>query len=99
VQDNVALLRAIPAFVEQGVPLLVGTSRKSIIGTLAGGAQRPPLGPVDRFEGSLAAAVWSMACGAAMVRVHDVAATVMAASLLGDVAVTSPFDDGSGSVE
>jgi dihydropteroate synthase len=43
-----------------------------------------PLGPEERFEGSLATAVWSMACGAAMVRVHDVGATSMAAALLGD---------------
>ncbi len=97
VADNVALLRALPRLVDSGVPVLVGTSRKSIIGVLANGGIRPSLGTNDRFEGSLAAAVWSMACGAAMVRVHDVAATVMGASLLGDVAA-SGFAGSIGSV-
>jgi len=39
--------------------------------------------PEDRLEGSLATAVWAMTRGAAMVRVHDVAATVQAATLVG----------------
>jgi dihydropteroate synthase len=73
--------------------VLVGTSRKSFIGHLgAGGSpdgrvgEIPPLGSYDRLEGSLASAVWAMACGAAVVRVHDVAATVQAARLFGEVA-------------
>lgn len=98
VQDNVALLKALPVLVDQGLPVLVGTSRKSIIGVLANGDRRLPLGPEDRFEGSLAAAVWSMACGAAMVRVHDVAATVMATALLGDVTPPDLVIASSGSV-
>jgi len=56
----------------------VGTSRKSFLGALAGGA-----GPDDRLEGSVATATLALAAGAAMVRVHDVAATVTAARLLG----------------
>ena len=43
-------------------------------------------GAGERLEGSLASAVWAMACGAAVVRVHDVAATVQAARLFGEVA-------------
>jgi dihydropteroate synthase len=81
--DNVALLQALPSLVDQGVPVMVGTSRKSFLGTISKEKNAPLLGPEDRFEGSLATAVWSMACGAAMVRVHDVAATAMAAALLG----------------
>ena len=37
----------------------------------------------DRAEASLAATVWAMTAGAAMVRVHDVAATVQAARIVG----------------
>jgi dihydropteroate synthase len=98
-KDNVALLKAIPLLVDQGVPVLVGTSRKSIIGMLANGGRRPPLGLEERFEGSLATAIWSMASGASMVRVHDVAATVMGASLLGDMTPVRSFDAASGSVD
>jgi dihydropteroate synthase len=82
-EDNVALLQALPRLVDAGFPVMVGTSRKSFLGTLSKESGAPVLGPEERLEGSLATAVWSMACGASMVRVHDVAATAMAASLLG----------------
>ena len=73
VEHNLRLLRHLDRLVETGFPVLVGVSRKSFIGTLTGGA------PVDdRLEGSLAAAVWALAQGAAMVRVHDVQPTVQA---------------------
>jgi dihydropteroate synthase len=80
-RHNLLLLRRLDALVATGFPVVVGTSRKSFLGTLAGGAL-----PDDRLEGSLATAVLAMAQGAAMVRVHDVAATVHAARLVGDVA-------------
>ena len=93
VRHNLQLLAALPELVATGVPVLVGTSRKSFIGHLgAGGSpdgrvgEVPPLGAHDRLDGSLASAVWAMACGAAVVRVHDVAATVQAARLFGEVA-------------
>jgi dihydropteroate synthase len=38
----------------------------------------------DRLEGSVATATWAMTQGAAMVRVHDVRPTVVAARLVGD---------------
>ena len=77
-RHNLLLLRELRSLVAAGFPVLVGTSRKSFLGTLAGGA------PVDdRIEGSLATAVCAMAQGAGMVRVHDVAATVAAARLVG----------------
>jgi dihydropteroate synthase len=53
------------------VPLLVGISRKSMIGALLGGASVS-----DRVYGSVAAAVLAVLKGAAIVRVHDVRATV-----------------------
>jgi len=93
VRHNLQLLAALPELVATGVPVLVGTSRKSFIGHLGAGGSPdgrvgdvPPLGADDRFEGSLASAVWSMACGAAVLRVHDVAATAEAARLFQEVA-------------
>ena len=76
---NLALLRGLPALVAVGEPVLVGTSRKGFLGALTGGASVD-----DRLEASVATAVWAMTRGAAMVRVHDVAATLQAARLVGD---------------
>jgi dihydropteroate synthase len=78
---NLDLLANLDVLVATGYPVLVGTSRKAMLGTLAAradgpGAPVPP--PCDRLEGSVATAVWAMRHGAAMVRVHDVAATVRA---------------------
>ncbi len=72
-EHNLALMRRLDAFVETGLPVLVGVSRKSMIGALLGGA------PVERrLHGSVAAAVVAACKGAAIVRVHDVAPTVEA---------------------
>jgi len=79
VDHNLALLAHLGQLVAEGFPVLVGTSRKSFLGRLAGGADVD-----DRFEGSLATATWALAEGARMVRVHDVAATVQAARLVGE---------------
>ena len=79
IEHNLSVLGDLSAIVELGLPVLVGTSRKGFLGRLMGGA-----GPDDRLEGSIATAVWAMTQGAAMVRVHDVAATVQAAALVGD---------------
>lgn len=76
-EHNLALLARLEELVATRHPVLVGASRKSFIGRLTGGA------PVeDRLEGSLAVAVWAIEKGAAMVRVHDVRATVQAARLV-----------------
>jgi dihydropteroate synthase len=70
---NLSLLRHLDALVGTGHPVLVGTSRKGFLGRLTGGA------PVDdRLAASVATATWAAARGAAMVRVHDVAATAQA---------------------
>jgi dihydropteroate synthase len=79
---NLALLAHLDTLVATGYPVLVGTSRKAMLGTLAARAEPggprsvPP--PADRLEGSLATAVWAQLVGVAMVRVHDVAATLRA---------------------
>jgi dihydropteroate synthase len=74
---NLSLLRRIGELVETGYPVVVGTSRKSFLGPLSGGA-----GPDDRLEASVATATWAMVQGAAVVRVHDVAPAVAAARLI-----------------
>ena len=67
---NLALLTGLEKLCSLGPPVLVGLSRKSMIGTLTGR-------PVDeRLAGSLAAAVLAVERGARLVRVHDVAATL-----------------------
>lgn len=84
-EHNLTLLAHLDAFVATGFPVLVGTSRKGFLGKLLGRSDRAA-GPVpvdDRLEGSLATATWAMTCGVAMVRAHDVRATVHAALVIG----------------
>jgi dihydropteroate synthase len=79
-EHNLLLLRDLDRLVAEGVPVVVGTSRKGSLGQLTGGA------PVDdRLEASVATAIWAGEHGAAMVRVHDVAPTVAALRLLDEV--------------
>ena len=82
---NLDLLANLDVLVATGVPVLVGTSRKTMLGRLAAGAEGPGADvppPTDRLEGSVATAVWAWRAGAAMVRVHDVVATVRARAAL-----------------
>jgi dihydropteroate synthase len=67
--DNVALARALTALAGLA-PVLAGFSRKSMIGVMTGRAST-----ADRLAGSVAAALWAARQGAAILRVHDVAAT------------------------
>lgn len=67
---NIALLRELHALGELGQPVLVGLSRKSVLGQLTGNDVN------TRLHASLAAAVISAMKGAKIVRVHDVKATV-----------------------
>ena len=84
-EHNLALLAHLDELVATGHPVVVGTSRKSLLGSLVAesdGVDEPV--PVDdRLDASLATATWAMTQGAAMVRVHDVAATVQAARIVG----------------
>ncbi len=72
-EHNLALLRAVPELAEFGYPVLIGASRKRFIGDITGVAEAR-----DRVGGSIAAALAAAARGAAVLRVHDVAATVQA---------------------
>jgi dihydropteroate synthase len=71
--QNLALLRATARFAALGHPLVVGVSRKRFIGEFSG----EPVAK-NRLPGSLAASLYALGQGAAIVRVHDVAATVQA---------------------
>ena len=68
-EHNVALFRAMAAMTVDNLPLLVGVSRKSMLGAITG---RPV---EERLAASIAAAVLAAAKGAKILRVHDVAAT------------------------
>jgi dihydropteroate synthase len=63
---NLALINGIPVLAEAGRPVLIGVSRKSLIGRLLG------RGVDERLAGSLALAVYSALNGAQILRVHDV---------------------------
>jgi dihydropteroate synthase len=83
VDHNLALLGSLGDLVSSGYPVMVGTSRKRFLSTLGSGPDGLPLPVDERLPGSLATATWAMTQGAGMVRVHDVAATVQAARLVG----------------
>ncbi|HET9628297.1 MAG TPA: dihydropteroate synthase [Novosphingobium sp.] len=70
---NLALMNALPMLHALGQPLLVGASRKRMIGALAGEA-----GANERLGGSLALALKAVESGVQLLRVHDVAETVQA---------------------
>jgi dihydropteroate synthase len=76
VDHNLEILSRLGLYLGLGLPILLGVSRKSFIGRLAGGAP-----PEQRLPGSLAAAVHGLAAGAAVLRVHDVAATQQAVAI------------------
>ncbi|SFT87119.1 Dihydropteroate synthase [Kosakonia arachidis] len=69
---NYALLAHLAEFHHFGLPLLVGMSRKSMVGQLLN------VGPSERLSGSLACAVIAAMQGAQIIRVHDVKETVEA---------------------
>jgi dihydropteroate synthase len=68
--ESVEVLRALSRLRELGRPVLLAVSRKYFVGAITGRA------PADRLAGTLAALGHGVAAGAAIVRVHDVAATV-----------------------
>ena len=78
---NLQLLAQFERFAELGVPVLAGLSRKRSIGELTGRDV-----PADRVAGSVAAHLIAAQRGAAIVRVHDVAATVDALKVWNAVA-------------
>jgi len=86
--DNLALMNNIAMFHALGQPLLIGASRKRMIGALSKEA------PVDqRLGGSIAFAYHAIQQGSQIVRVHDVPETVQALQIwrgMRDAGVTAP---------
>ena len=81
---NVELLGSLGRLRSLGAPIMVGLSRKSMLGQLTGRAVG------DRLPGSVAAALLAAQRGADLLRVHDVAATRDALAVLDAVGVV-PF--------
>ncbi len=77
---NLQILGNLHRFVDLCAPIVVGFSRKSMLGALTGRA------PGDRLAASLGAALLAVQRGAAIVRVHDVAPTVDVLSVLRAIA-------------
>lgn len=69
-EHNIRLIQQLEKLHSIGQPLLVGLSRKSVLGAIAGGDEN------QRLYASIAASVISAMKGAQIVRVHDVKATV-----------------------
>ncbi len=69
-EHNISLIQQLEKLHRIGLPLLVGLSRKSVLGAIAGGDES------QRLYASIAASVISAMKGAKIVRVHDVKATV-----------------------
>ncbi len=82
VGHNLTLLRRLEAVVSLGRPVLVGVSRKSFIAKMLG----PDAAQADALrQGSVAAAVWAVARGAHIARVHDVAETAPALRVIDEL--------------
>ena len=75
VEHNLQLLQGLPSLVALGLPVLVGLSRKSMIGKMIGRDVE------QRLPASLGLAVLAAERGAAIIRTHDVAATADAVAM------------------
>lgn len=87
-EQNIEMLRRLRDLETLGLPLLIGTSRKSTIGTVLGGALA-----TERLFGTAASVALSIANGADIVRVHDVAAMKQVAMFADAVARGWPRAD------
>ncbi len=79
-EEDIAILGSLRRLAERG-PVLVGASRKRVVGALSGEAE-----PARRLGGSVGVAVWCAMCGVSVVRVHDVKETKEALSVVGALA-------------
>jgi dihydropteroate synthase len=90
VEHNLELLRRLDELTTLGRPIVIGTSRKSFLGRIAGESRTAnpesreggsPVGVRDRLPGTLATNVLAYERGARVFRVHDVAAVRQALAL------------------
>jgi dihydropteroate synthase len=82
--QNLEILRSLSRLAASGFPILVGTSRKSFIGAILKNAEE------DRIWGTSATVALSIASGAHIVRVHDVAAMKGVAMVADAVVADAP---------
>lgn len=75
IAGNYSLLKHLDEFLRLGLPILVGVSRKSMIGAAVGSAQNP-VAVGERVIGSAAAAAYAVVSGASIIRTHDVRETI-----------------------
>ena len=80
VLHNLEILKKLDQFKSLGRPIIIGVSRKSLIGKVL------QLEPEERLEGSLASAIWCMTKGASILRVHDVRETKRAIKMVEAIA-------------
>jgi len=78
-EHNLALLRRLDEIVALGRRVVIGTSRKSFLGKLTGGAEK------ERLPGTIATNVIALERGASIFRVHDVAEVADALAVAGAV--------------
>ena len=82
---NWTLLAHLDALTALGLPVLVGTSRKTFLGRLGRPEDAAPRPPLERDAATCATTVLAAQAGAWAVRVHDVASSVAAIGVLGAV--------------
>ena len=86
-EHNLALLAGLGRLADPTIPVLVGVSRKSLVGIITG---RPA---AKRLAGSVAFAALAASRGAAIIRAHDVAATVDAVKVASALRRAEPGGD------
>lgn len=74
-QQNLILLKSLDGLLELGYPLLLGSSRKSVVGLTL------DLPPAERVEGTLVTTVFAVLQGCSFVRVHDIKENVRAVKM------------------
>ena len=82
--QNLTLLRRLGELSALGAPILVGLSRKSLIGHVIG-----EVAPRERLFGTIAANVLASQAGASVLRVHDVKAHVQALAVASAIAAAA----------
>ncbi len=85
-RHNLRLMKHLDKLVKQSLPVLVGVSRKSIIGEML------KISVDERLSGSLSLASIAVWQGAKLIRTHDVRATVQAVNLCNHVMQVEDFD-------
>ncbi|HEY5794068.1 MAG TPA: dihydropteroate synthase [Bosea sp. (in: a-proteobacteria)] len=83
-EQSLLLIRKLARLKELGCPILLGASRKSVIGVITGQAV-----PAERVAGSVAAHLYGATQGASIIRVHDVAEHAQAFKVWAAISQTS----------